>query len=305
MEEGSSSVSSFLLRCGSIITGIVSFALGLLYYKQDSLLYFPEIGGVPKRPGSNPRRYRSPSEYNIPYESHMIPTSDGASIHCWLLLHPSSASETRKKPTILFFHGNAGNIGLRLPNAVQMYHKLQANIALVEYRGFGDSSDHIPSEAGLKLDAEAALHFIHSYWIEKLCTSNIYIFGRSLGGAVGFHLAQYAERNNISLSGLMVENTFLSIGKMVDVIMPFVAPFKALILRINWDSESIAPFLNLPVLYLAGAKDQLVPHKQMLALYKKSKAGNKSHPKTHMHVIANGTHNESWLQVRVFFAVNA
>lgn len=196
---------SMALKFGGVFAGVASLALGLLYVKQESLLYFPEIGGIPRRPRSNPRRYRSPKEYGIAFESFMIPTTDGASIHCWLLQQQDGS-----KPTILFFHGNAGNIGLRLPNANQMYHQLGVNVALIEYRGFGDSSDHQPNEDGLKLDAEAALEFIQA----KLPQSKMYIFGRSLGGAVGFHLAQYAERKGIFLAGLMVENTFLSIGKV-------------------------------------------------------------------------------------------
>ena len=77
------------------------------------------IGEVPRRPGQNPRRYRSPAEHQIPYETHMIRCADGITIHSWLLLHPHSRE--KKLPTILFFHGNAGNIGLRLPNAIQMF----------------------------------------------------------------------------------------------------------------------------------------------------------------------------------------
>jgi hypothetical protein len=44
-------------------------------------------------------------------------------------------AEWTKAPTIIFFHGNAGNIGLRLPNALQMLQYLNVNVLLVEYRG--------------------------------------------------------------------------------------------------------------------------------------------------------------------------
>mmetsp|Transcript_17899 Transcript_17899/g.39696 ORF Transcript_17899/g.39696 Transcript_17899/m.39696 type:complete len:177 (-) Transcript_17899:178-708(-) len=109
----------FLWRFGTVVGGLLTVAVGLLYVKQDSLLYFPAIGEVPRRPGQNPRGYRSPAEHQIPYETHMIRCSDGVSIHSWLLLHPHSRE--KKVPTLLFFHGNAGNIGLRLPNALQMF----------------------------------------------------------------------------------------------------------------------------------------------------------------------------------------
>ena len=120
-------ILSLAWKFGSVVSVFAVIAVGLLYVKQDSLLYFPgmclcldhniyiyllfvyqtaEIGGMPRRPGNNPRRYRSPAEHKIPYETHMIQTEDGVSIHSWLLLHPNSLTD--KIPTIIFFHGNAG-----------------------------------------------------------------------------------------------------------------------------------------------------------------------------------------------------
>ena len=137
-----------------------------------------------------------------------------------------------------------------------MLQYLDAHVLLVEYRGYGDSDDAQVNEAGLKLDAEAALQFIRTH--PKVDPNQIFIFGRSLGGSVAFHVAHYAEQKGIPLAGVMVENTFLSIAAMVDTLMPYVAPFKALILRIGWRSEEIVPHLTVPVLYLAGARDELV-----------------------------------------------
>mmetsp|Transcript_21360 Transcript_21360/g.35320 ORF Transcript_21360/g.35320 Transcript_21360/m.35320 type:complete len:393 (-) Transcript_21360:119-1297(-) len=285
------SVIPFVWKLGSVVVGLVAIAAGFLYVKQDSLLYFPEIGGIPRRPRQNPRRYRSPQEHGLPFEDHKILCSDGVSIHSWLILQP----QPKKVPTLIFFHGNAGNIGLRLPNAVQMYQHLKCNILMVEYRGYGDSDTVKPDEAGLKLDAEAALRFIHSNTHGGVDTTQIYLFGRSLGGGVAFHLAHYAEKHSIPLAGLIVENTYLSISKMVDHLMPFVAPLKSLVLRIGWNNEVIAPLLTkTPVLYLAGAQDQLVPHSHMVELYQLSKQQTTSMAR--MHIVENGTHNETWMQ---------
>jgi len=271
---------------GGIIVG------GLLYAKQESLLYHPEIGDAPRKTANNPRHYRSPSEYRIRHESQMILCEDGVNVHSWLLLQPNS----KECPTIVFFHGNAGNIGMRLPNANKMYKELQANILMVEYRGFGDSDDVKPTEVGLKLDAEAALNFIASR--SEIDPGSIFCFGRSLGGAVAFHLALYAEKKTLRngqslLAGLIVENTFLSISKMVDTLLPFLTPFKYFVLRIGWDSEKIAPRVSLPVLYLAGDQDELVPFPHMTELYKMS---GKSSSFSRMHIIRGGTHNDSWVK---------
>ena len=280
-------VLTFAWRMGTLGVGLGGIIATFLYFKQDSLLYFPEIGGIPRRPSDNPRRYRSPAEHHIAFESLNIDCEDGVSIHSWLLLQTKNANHA---PTIVFFHGNAGNIGLRLPNAIQMMQNLNVNVMMVEYRGYGDSDTVKPNEAGLKLDGQAALRFIAKH--PKIDPSKIFVFGRSLGGSVAFHLAQYAQQNNIPLAGVVVENTFLSISSMVDHLMPYIAPFKPLVLRLDWNSEKIVPRLEMPVLYIGGAQDQLVPHSHMLKLYKTTTRSRL----VRLHVVPDGTHNETWVQ---------
>lgn len=225
-------------------------------------------------------------------------------LHSWLLYHPTNGANN--VPTIVFFHGNAGNIGLRLPNAQQMHQYLNANIWLIDYRGYGDS-DGKPSEKGLKMDAEAVWDYILNKKLEHVDPRKVFVFGRSLGGAVAFHLAKYAERKYYDFdekkggvrpalpAGILVENTFTCISDMVDHLLPFVAPLKSIVLRISWDSLSIVPKLTTPTLFLAGAKDTLVPHEHMLQLHRERSQG-KVNSLVKMHIVKDGTHNETWLQ---------
>jgi pimeloyl-ACP methyl ester carboxylesterase len=173
--------SSYFWKFGAGLLFVTSVAVGLLYYHQDSLLYFPTVGGqVPRRTRSNPRKYRSPGEHSIPFEEHFISCSDGVAIHTWILYSKQSTEDQRSsRPTVLFFHGNAGNIGLRLPIGVHMVEYLQVNVMMVEYRGYGDSHD-VPklNEEGLKLDAEAALEFARNHSL--LRTTPLFVYGQSL-----------------------------------------------------------------------------------------------------------------------------
>jgi len=290
-----STLVSFGTKSGAAIAATSCLGIALLYVFQEKLLYFPEIGGLPRRPAQNPKYYRSPTEHGLEFENVMVEASDGVRTNGWLLLQKGSS---RQSPTVIFFHGNAGNIGLRLPNAKHMYHYLNANIFMAEYRGFGDSEGS-PTEVGIRRDSEAVLRYVMNHSL--IDPSQVFIFGRSLGGAVGFHLAEYAEENRIPVAGLIVENTFLSISKMIDVLMPYLTPLKSLILKIGWDSEHIAAKLHMPVLYLAGAKDELVPHEQMLELHKLSSVerkgiggGNSAHAQ--LHIVKDGRHNETWMQ---------
>ena len=122
--------------------------------------------------------------------------------------------------------------------------------------------------------------------------SKLFLFGRSLGGAVAFDLAHYAQRNNIPLRGVIVENTFLSISAMVDKLMPFLSPIKRFVLRMSWDSTELVPHLTMPILFLAGSHDELVPHGHMQHLMLMAQSSQLKQ----FHVIEGGTHNESWMQ---------
>ncbi|KAL3815597.1 hypothetical protein ACHAXA_007129 [Cyclostephanos tholiformis] len=227
----------------------------------------------------------------------MITCSDGITIHSWLLYQPDDA-QRRKVPTIIWFHGNAGNIGLRLPQAMQMFHYLKANVWMIEYRGYGDSDDTKPNESGLKLDAEAVWEYANNSkaLLYNVDPKRMFVFGQSLGGAVAFHLAQYSQSKSYPpLAGILVENTFISISDMVDHLMPYIAPLKVLVLRMYWNSGKIVPKISRPTLFLAGAKDTLVPHLHMLTLYDRMKS-SKVKSLVRMHVVKDGTHNETWMQ---------
>ncbi len=85
--------------------------------------------------------------------------------------------------------------------------------------------------------------------LTRLANSRKIAFGRSLGGAVSVALA---HRFPELVHGLILENTFLSVASMVDVLMPHVAAFKRLVLRINWDSDVKIQDLKQPILFISG-----------------------------------------------------
>ncbi|URD82649.1 Prolyl oligopeptidase family [Musa troglodytarum] len=89
---------------------------------------------------------------------------------------------SRIGPTILFFQENAGNIAHRLEFVRIMMQRLQCNVFMLSYRGYGESDGH-PSQHGIIMDSQAALD--HLTQRKDIDTSRIVVFGRSLGGAVG------------------------------------------------------------------------------------------------------------------------
>ena len=91
----------------------------------------------------------TPSDVGLDYEDVYFETADGVTLHGWYV-------SGRGGPCIVWFHGNAGNIGHRVYNLALMHSRIGASVLLFDYRGYG-RSEGSPSEAGLYLDAEAAV----------------------------------------------------------------------------------------------------------------------------------------------------
>ena len=130
------------------------------------------------------------------------------------------------------------------------------NIFVVSYRGYGNSTG-TPTEVGLMSDARATLEYVFNKL--KIDTSKVFIFGRSLGGAVTI----YSATLEYPVRGIILENTFTCIGDMVSAIMPKLAWLKFLVLRIDWPSEKRMASVKCPILMISGGQDELVPPRHM------------------------------------------
>jgi pimeloyl-ACP methyl ester carboxylesterase len=109
------------------------------------------------------------------------------------------------------FHGNAGNIGHRVPIAKMLQQSLSCNVFMLEYRGYGLSTG-MPDEAGIMIDAQTGLDYIKNR--ADLRDSTFVVYGQSLGGAVSIQLVA-DERNRGKVGGLILENTFTSMRKLI------------------------------------------------------------------------------------------
>jgi hypothetical protein len=191
---------------------------------QRALLYQPFV------PSREHEATPADKRYGIDFEDLTLRAADGTKLHAWLLKQPILPS---RAPTVLFCHGNAGNISHALPFA-KVIHGLGLNVLLLEYRGYGRSTGR-PTELGLKMDALAAYEYCCSC-PGTIDAEKIVIYGRSLGGAVAIALAEAVERR---LSGgargrhggggsastgsdgggiqrpacVVIENSFTSLGK--------------------------------------------------------------------------------------------
>eukprot|EP00291_Cryptomonas_curvata_P025643 CAMPEP_0172174232 /NCGR_PEP_ID=MMETSP1050-20130122/13534_1 /TAXON_ID=233186 /ORGANISM="Cryptomonas curvata, Strain CCAP979/52" /LENGTH=337 /DNA_ID=CAMNT_0012846153 /DNA_START=97 /DNA_END=1107 /DNA_ORIENTATION=+ len=203
---------------------------------------------------------KTPRDFYMPnYEDVSVETRDGKLVHGWLI----KRKDPRQYPTILHFHGNACNISHMLYDALGMFQKVKANILLIDYRGYGQSEGS-PSEAGLMLDAEAALDYLLRR-PDVADPASIFLFGRSLGGAVAIELA---ARRESAVRGVVVENTFTSIDDLVRHLSPALCRPVLRNLSSKWDTLRVIPQIRRPILFLSGRADEIVPPFMMTALYR-------------------------------------
>ena len=265
------------------LAGIVGLMGGGLYVFQERLLYLPQLPS---------RTYDVlPSNFaGLGFEDVFLRSADGTRIHSWLV-YPS-ADEAREAPrsTLLYFHGNAGNLAHRLPDVQSMVALCSCNVLMVSYRGYG-MSEGSPSESGIKQDARAALEYCLAGGGDgaHISPRRLYVFGRSIGGAVALWLAH--QYPNV-IRGVIVENTFTSVNDMIDTVFPRMLRWVKRLNRNRWDTLSFIPDVRVPVLFLSGRRDELVPPRHMDILYELCRNG--ASPLCKMVHIEDGTHNDTW-----------
>ena len=201
--------------------------------------------------------------FNLSFESHFIKTEDNIKINVLLIKRPEN--EYKYCPTLVYFHGNAGNIGHRLQNCYEIYHEIGCNILLVEYRGYGLSEGY-PSESGLSLDGSAALEYLSLR--PDIDSTKILVFGRSLGGAVAIDLAKN-PKNSSKIAALIIENTFTSIPDISRTLFNcgLIRHIPNWFYKNKFNSASKMSSITVPILFISGLNDELIPSTMMTTLY--------------------------------------
>ncbi|KAK3337432.1 Alpha/Beta hydrolase protein [Cercophora scortea] len=278
-----SSVAGYMRLPAIASTGVAAVLTSLLYFKQKALIYPSHM------PANSRTDVPRPSQFNIrDYEELIIPTNDGEKLSAFYIRGRKRGANANV--TVLMFHGNAGNIGHRLPIARMLINYTGCNVFMLEYRGYGISTG-TPDEAGLNLDAQTALDYLR----DRAETSDhkILVYGQSLGGAVSVRLvAKNQGRGDIA--GLILENTFLSMRKLIPSIIP-PAKYFALLCHQVWPSDSLMPSVKVPTLFLSGLQDEIVPPIHMKRLYDLSTA-----PVKIWKPLPGGDHNSSVLEEGYF-----
>lgn len=168
--------------------------------------------------------------------------------------------EDPKAPLLLYLHGARRNVegsGFR----IQQMRELGFSVLAVDYRGFGLSTDELPSETAVIEDAFAAWDWLGREHPDR----PRYIFGHSLGGAIAVQLASRTPDER----GLIVEGSFTSVP---DVFRSFKwgwLPITPLITQ-RFDSVATIAKVGSPVLVVHGSRDGLILPALGRALYEQA-----------------------------------
>ncbi|MFQ5663766.1 MAG: alpha/beta hydrolase [Terriglobia bacterium] len=216
----------------AVLVGVL-LAVLLLRLFEERLVFFPD--GHASGEGN-------PEERGVEAEDVYFTTSDGVRLHAWW------APGADARVTLLYFHGNAGNLTNRIEN-IGFLQQLPANVLAVDYRGYGRSQGR-PSEAGVYRDAEAAYDYLQRE--RGVPPERLVVLGQSLGVAVGVELARKRE-----VAGLILEAGFPSARRVVQRAMGI--PGLGYIIRSKFDSAAKLKKIHRPVLVAHCQQDPTIP----------------------------------------------
>ena len=217
----------------------------------------------------------TPAEVGLPFEEVRFQAPGGVRLHGWFIPHQSP------RGTLLYLHGNAGNIGGRL-DKTSVFRSLGLSVFLFDYRGYGNSGGS-PTEAGILKDTEAAYRVLMERGVDP---DKVVIYGESLGGAPAVYLAEKVKKGF-----LVTEGAFSSVCDMARVTFPLLPSW---LLASRFDSAASIRRVRIPKLIIHSRGDEVVP----VAMGRKL-AQNAPEPKRYIEL--EGGHNSYYAAAPALF----
>lgn len=209
-----------------------------------SLIFFPEKNF-----------YDRPENYGLIFEDVQFTAADGTRLHGWFLKAPEN------RGTVLYFHGNAGNISGRLQKAQGWIQRGYA-VFLVDYRGYGKSDGAIRDQEDVISDAQGALSWLMAE--KESDPGKIIFYGESLGSYPAVRMA--CEHN---AKALILEAPFTSFTDLGKIHYPLAPSF--LIRDFAFANIDYIEKIKTPVFILHGTADEIVPYAMGRKLFEKAR----------------------------------
>jgi fermentation-respiration switch protein FrsA (DUF1100 family) len=213
-----------------------------IYFVSASVVFQPEA-----YPADGPGH---PPNAPAGWEDVYLEAADGVRIHGYFV--PSGGATC----TLLYFHGNGGNLDYRR-RWIRALASIPADVFAIDYRGYG-RSEGTPSEAGVYLDGEAAYTYLRA--VRGVSASRLVVLGKSLGGGIACDLTSHAE-----CAAVILQSTFTSIPDMAGEIIPvFPAGW---FVSSSLDNRSKIDRISAPKLFIHSRADEMVPFAMSQVLF--------------------------------------
>jgi pimeloyl-ACP methyl ester carboxylesterase len=248
-----------------LLISILSLALLLyvtvcafLYFKQESLLFYPE---------------KLPADYQFRFSSahreYPITVPDGTRLSGLLFTTPSP------KGLVFFLHGNGGSLA-GWGTAAATYTRLGYDVFLLDYRGYGKSQGHISSQAQLFGDVEAAYNQLKGLYPEN----KIVIVGYSVGTEPAAWLAARHHPRR-----LLLHAPYYSMADMAAHTIRLWPILPGWLLRYPLATSEYVQQVSAPVVLFHGDRDEVIPYQSSVRLRALLKPGDQ------LIAIRGGGHN--------------
>jgi len=170
------------------------------------------------------------------------------------------------KPTLLYFHGNGGNLAVRA-DRIAAYQAQGIGVFMMSYRGYS-GSDGVPSETLNVADALAAFDHLVGLGVPR---ADVVLYGESLGSGVAVQAAATIAANSGSgtsggrtgaqgiLGGVILDAPYTSIADVGAAAYPFLPVH--LLIRDRYDTMAVIGQVTAPLLILHGEQDEVIPVK--------------------------------------------
>ena len=209
---------------------IYTSVLIVLFIFQRNLMYHP-----------NENNYFG-DKLEVEIEKVKITTSDNLNLLGWF-----HNKDLKKFKTIVYFHGNAGNLENRIYK-LNHFKNMDVNFLIIAWRGFSGNNGK-PSEKGLYEDGKSTIEFLKNLGVNE---KDIIIYGESLGTGIATEIAQ-----NDKFAGLILETPFTSMVAAAKNFYPYIPV--GLLLKDKYKNDKKIKNINIPLLVMHGEADQIVP----------------------------------------------
>lgn len=217
---------------------IIVVFIGLVNVLQDRLIFFP---------AGWPAGFKMSEKLdNCTLTQITLLTPEGLKLDA---LFAKTTAPAAKAKTVLFNHGNGGNL-LHRSGKIDKMCKAGFDVLIYDYRGYG-RSEGSPTVAGAISDGKTAMQWLLDE--KKISPEDIVIYGESLGTGIA---AEIYRETKMQYAALVHESGFASLGAIAGRRIPLIGSF---ILKRDLPTSETIKNYHGRLLVIHSRKDGVIP----------------------------------------------